>query len=263
MGTQNTKRFNGAKTDKTTLSYSVDEEALDESGKLKICKEENAVSDQRSGKTTKNSVIKVTAVVTNSFAPTSAPKSNGHSTKTSPGVVAIAVANGGSNPEEHPMEPESQRADHDAANLATHREEKEANSVSSTNANQPVPGPADEDESSFNLPLNKDQAHGITHLHKIKEGYAPDDDDDDSGDSNGVNVPDSQANPSKASETETQKSRSYTPTEGSTADIPTAKTFSQVPPDKASNQTDPVNSATEPSTTKGIPLTQIFIAPLY
>ena len=289
MGTQNMKSSNlhtksreqsvrlpdenGANTDKTTLSYSV-EESLDESGKLNIRKEENAVSDQRSGETTKNSVIKVTAVVTNTFV----PKSNGQSTKTSPGVVAIAVANGGSNPEEHPMEPESQRADHDAANLVTHREEKEANGVSSTSANQSVAGPngadkgtlklnypiktADKDK-SFNSPLNKDQAHGITHLHKIKEGDAPADDGDDSGDSNGGNVPDSQANPSKASETETQTSRSYMPTEGSTADIPTAKTFSQVPPDKTSNQTDPVNSATEPSTTKGIPLTQIFIAPLY
>ena len=80
------------------------------------------------------------------------------------------------------------------------RGEKEANNVSSTNANQQVPGPngadkgtlklnylketADEDKSSFNSPLNKDQAHGITHLHKIKEGDASDDDDDDSGDPN-------------------------------------------------------------------------------
>ena len=110
---------------------------------------------------------------------------------------------------------ESQRAD--AANLVTHREEKEANSVSSTNANQPVTGPdgtdkgtlklsylkgtANEDKSSFNSSLNKDQAHEIIHLHKIKEGDAPDDDDDDSGDSNGGNGPDSQANPSKATET--------------------------------------------------------------
>lgn len=269
---------NGEKTDKTTLPYSV-EEPLDESGKLSIRKEKNAVSDQSSGKTTKSSVIKVT-VVRNSFEPTFPRNRNGHSTKriataggmtskqikTSPGV-AVAVANRGSNPDEHPMEPGSQRAD--AANLVTHREEKEAKSVSSTNANQPVAEPngvdkgtlklnyltetADEDKSSVNSPLNKDQADEITYLHKRKETDAPDNDDDDSGESNGGNVPDSQANPSKASETKTPTSRSYTPTEGSTADIPTVKTFNQVPLDKISNQTDPDNSATEPTTTEGIP----------
>lgn len=269
---------NGEKTDKTTLSYSV-EEPLDESGKLSIRKEQNAVSDQSSGKTTKSSVVKVT-VVRNSFEPTFPPNRNEHSTKriataggmiskqikTSPGV-AVAVANGGSNPDEHPMEPGSQRAD--AANLVTQREEKEAKSVSSTNANQPVAEPngvdkgtlkfnylketADEDKSSVNSPLHKDQADEITYLHKRKETDVPDNDDDDSGESNGGNVPDSQANPSKASETKMPTSRSYTPTEGSTADIPTVKTFNQVPLDKISNQTDPDNSGTEPTTTEGIP----------
>lgn len=297
MGTQNTQSSNlhtkssftkqsvrlpnenGA--DKTTMSCSV-EEPLDESGQLNKRKEENGVSDQRSGKTTKSSFVKST-VVKGSFAPTFPPKDNGHSTKritaggsmTSKQIkscagVAVAVTNGGSNLEEHSMEPESNRID--AANLETHRNETKAKSIPSTNANQPVAGPngvdkgtliaADEDKSTVNSPLNKDQTGGITHPYKIKEADTPDDNDDHSGDSNEKNVSHSEAIASKASETETQTSRSYTPTEGSTAHIATVENVSHVPLVKTSNQTDLNNSTTEPSTTEGITLTQIFIAPL-
>ena len=189
---------------------------LDESGKLNIRKEENAVCDQRSGKTTKSSVVKVT-VIKCSFAPTFPLKDIGHSTKgitagggmtskqikTCPGV-AVAVANGGSNPEEHSMDSERLRAD--AANLVTIRDETKAKSIPSTNANQPVTGPngvgkgtlkakyctetADEDKSSVNSPLNKDRAGGITHPRKIKEADTLDDGHDDSGESSEKNVPD-------------------------------------------------------------------------
>lgn len=270
---------NGAKTDKTNLACRV-KEPLDESGELNIRKEENAVFDQRSGKTSKSSGVKAT-VGRGTFAPTFPPRGNGHSTKsitagrgitsrqikTSPGV-AVAVANGGPNPEEHSMEPESHDQPTDAADLVTRKEEAMAKSVSATNANQEIAGRSgadkdtlklkyptetgDEDKSSVNSPLNNDQAGGITDPGKIKKADTTDDDDDNSGDSNGGNLPDSEANASKARQTETQTSESYTPTEGSTADI-----ASQVP-----NQTDPDSSTTEPSTTQGIPLTQIFIGSL-
>ena len=101
---------------------------------------------------------------------------------------------------------------------------------------------ADQEKSSDDSPLNEDQAGGVTHS----------DGNDDSGSSNGGNVPDPKATASKASETETQTLRSYTPTEGSTADIATVKNFSQVPQDKTSKKTDPSNSTTEPSTKEGI-----------
>jgi len=268
---------NGAKTDETTLACSV-KEPLNESGELNIRKEENAVFDQRSGKTSKSSGVKAT-VGRGTFAPTFPPKGNGHPTKSitagrgmtskqikpSPGV-AVAVANGGPNPHEHPMEPVSHDQRTDAANLVTRKEETKAKRVSATNANQPVAGrngadkdtlkvkylteTGDEEISSVNSPLNGYQAGGITHPDKIKKADTRDDDDNDSGDSNGGNVPDSEANASKARKTETQTSRSYTPTEGSTADKDTAENFTQVPPEKTTNQTDPDSPTTEPSTTK-------------
>ena len=100
----------------------------------------------------------------------------------------------------------------------TYTAETKVKSIPSANTHQPEAGPigvdkstlkakflketADEDKLSVKSHFNKDQAGGITHPHKIKEAHTADDDDDDSGDSSEKNIPDSEANASKASEAE-------------------------------------------------------------